>query len=269
MRDAAAIRQLAPHRRIFLQQFRDARRRNRKAGMRPDDLGARIVRKQNQQRFLVAMGVQIEVALNGEVDRLLDPGAGGGLAGEMEFADAAVIAAFVFALDQIEDRRIVEPCLDVGAHPVGPDERHHPEARRFRLDQLMRALVGTAGGEDTGDVVAAEQLQHLVERIERRRLLIVMQVRVEDLDLLLEFLRARRGKAEGAQRDEKQCSAPSPHGRARFESIRYLDESISIRSSPRKRGPRPSLAAPGSRLRGNERMRVVQRRLTTFSASSG
>ena len=54
---------------------------------------------------------------------------------------------------------------------------------RLRVHQLVRALVRAAGGEDAGDAVAAEYLQHLVERIERIGFLVVVQMRVENLKL--------------------------------------------------------------------------------------
>jgi hypothetical protein len=40
--------------------------------MRPDDLGAPVVREQNQERRLVAMGEKIEIARGGKVDDPLD-----------------------------------------------------------------------------------------------------------------------------------------------------------------------------------------------------
>ena len=81
--------------------------------MRPDDPGLRIVPEQEQQRFLVAVRMQPKVALDREVDDLLDLCARRRLAVDVEFADAAIIAALVFRLDQLPDRRIVEPGLDV------------------------------------------------------------------------------------------------------------------------------------------------------------
>ena len=68
-------------------------------------LARAIVGEQVQQRRLVAMAMQIEVALDREIDDLLDQRAGRGVAGDVEFADAAVVAALVFVLDQVEGRR--------------------------------------------------------------------------------------------------------------------------------------------------------------------
>ena len=71
--------------------------------------------EQEQQRFLVAMRVQPQIPLDREIDDPLHLLAGGRLAVDVELADAAVIAALVFGLDQVPDRRIVEPGLDVAA----------------------------------------------------------------------------------------------------------------------------------------------------------
>src|SRR5712671_5912545 len=101
------------------------------------------------------MRMQPKVMLDREVEGLLDPRPRRRLAVDVEFADAAVIAAPVFGLNQLPDRRIVEPGLDVRAGAIGTDERHDPQARRFRVDELMRALVRTAGRQDARDVVAA------------------------------------------------------------------------------------------------------------------
>ena len=61
------------------------------------------MREQDQQRFLVAMGMQPQILLDREIDNLLDLLASGRLAVDVELADAAVIAALVFGLDQIPD----------------------------------------------------------------------------------------------------------------------------------------------------------------------
>ena len=69
--DAAAIGQLAPERGYFSKSSSTRAGGEREAGVRPDDLGARIVAEQVQQRRLVAMAMQIEIALDREVDDCL------------------------------------------------------------------------------------------------------------------------------------------------------------------------------------------------------
>ena len=61
----------------------------------------------------------------------------------------------------------------------GPNERHDPQTRRLGVDELMRSSIRAAGGKNAGDIIAAENLQHLIERIKRVWFLIVMQMRVE------------------------------------------------------------------------------------------
>ncbi len=156
-----------------------------------------VVTEQDEQRRLVAMREQIEIARDREVDDLLDQRALRGVAVDVEFADAAKIAAFVFALDQIVDRGIGRPVLHVVARAIGPDERHHPKPRRLGVDELMGALVGAAVGDDAGDIVAAKDVEHPVERIVRVGLLIVVQVRVED------FERRLRAGAHGREHGEE------------------------------------------------------------------
>ena len=55
----------------------------------------------------------------------------------------------------------------------------------FASGEFVRPLVRTAVGDDADDAVAAEDLAHLIERIEGRGLLVVVQMRVEDFDPLL------------------------------------------------------------------------------------
>ena len=168
--------------------------RGRKTGMRPDDPHLRIVAEQEEQRFLVAMHVEPQILFDREIDNALDLLASSRLAVDVALADAAIIAALVFGLDQVPDRRIVEPGLDVATHAIRPDERHDREPGRLRVDELVRALVRPAGRDDAGDVVAAENLQHLVELVERVRFLIVVQMRVEDFQRRLRQ-RSRRSSA--------------------------------------------------------------------------
>ena len=135
------------------------------------------------QRRFVAMSVQIEIVLDGDIDGRLDQRSRGVVAVDVEFAHTTAVAALVFGLDQLKDRGITEPCLNVGAHAIGPDEWHHPQSRGLGVHQLMGALVRSAGCENAGDAVAPKYFEHLVERIERIGLLVVVQVRVEKLKL--------------------------------------------------------------------------------------
>ena len=163
--------------------------------MGPDDAGARIVAHQDFDGDVVGMGVQIEIVLDREIDGLLHPLVFGGLARDVEFADAAVIAAFEFLLHEVEDEGIAEPGLDVRAHAVGPDEGDDLQAGGLGVHQRMRAGVRTAGGEDAGDAVLPEQRQHLVDAVIGLRLPIVVHMGVEDLDRLVG---ARAGLATNA-----------------------------------------------------------------------
>src|SRR5262249_25025386 len=95
----------------------------------------------NQKRRLVAMGEKIEIASGGEVDDLLDQPRLRGITVNVELADAAEIAAFVFGLDQVVDRGIGRPILHVVARAIGADERHYPKPGSLGVDELMGALV--------------------------------------------------------------------------------------------------------------------------------
>ena len=104
-----------------------------KSRVRPDDPRLRIVGEQEQQRFLVAMRMQPQIARDREIDDAPNP----------------------FA------RR--RPAVDVELalrRAVRPDERHNPEAWRLRIHELLRAVVGAAGRQDAGNVVATENLSY-------------------------------------------------------------------------------------------------------------
>src|SRR6516162_8612504 len=131
----------------------------------------------SQQRRLVAMGEKIEITSGGEVDDPLDQRCLRGITVNVELADAAEIAAFVFGLDQVVDRGIGRPILDVVARAIGADERHHPKAGSLGVDELMGALVRTAVRQDAGDAVAPKNVEYAVERIVRVGLLIVVEMR--------------------------------------------------------------------------------------------
>src|SRR5262245_54392407 len=183
--DAAAVGEFAHQLGICLQQLPHPPCRRRESGMRPDDLGAAIVGEQNQERGLVAMGKKIEITSGGKVDDLLDQRCLRGITVNVELADAAEIAAFVFGLDQVVDRGIGRPVLYVVARAIGADERHHPKPRSLGVDELVGALVRTAVRQDAGDAVAPKNVKHAVEGIIGVRLLIVMEMRVEDFQCRL------------------------------------------------------------------------------------
>jgi hypothetical protein len=65
----------------------------------------------------------------------------------------------------------------------------------------MGALVRTAVCQDAGDVVAAKNIEHAVERIIRVGLLIVVQMGVEDFQRLLRTDRKRCGDNDGCGGD--------------------------------------------------------------------
>ena len=157
---------------------------------------------------VIGMGVQIEVVGDGEIDGLLHPLAFGRLARDVEFADAAVIAAFELVLHEVEDEGIAEPGLDVGAHAIGPDEGDDLQAGWLRIHQRMRAGVGAAGGEDAGDAVFPEQRQHLVDAVIGLRLPIVVHMGVEDFDRLV-----GAGRAGDERQHDQDSDAPRsrPH----------------------------------------------------------
>ena len=150
--------------------------------MCPDDSRVRIVLEQNKQGFFVTVRMQIQVTLDGEVDHLLHPVRLGGFSVDVEFTDAALVAARILILDEIEYRRIVEPGLDVIADAIGPDEWHDPELGPFCIHELLGAFVGPAGCDNAGDAVAAKHLAHLVERVKWPGLQVIVQVRVEDAE---------------------------------------------------------------------------------------
>ena len=129
----------------------------------------------------------------------------------MKFADADIAATRIFALDQLEDCRIVEPGLDVTARAIGPDEGHDFQLGPLCLGQFKRALVRPAVRDDADDAIAAKNLAHLIERVEGRRLLIVVQVSVEYVDPLLRTSRRkthRRSSECGEQNPANSHSGP-------------------------------------------------------------
>jgi hypothetical protein len=75
------------------------------------------------------------------------------------------------------------------------------------------ALVGAAVRQDAGDAIAAEDLEHLVERIVWIWLLIVVQVRVEDFQRRLRIRTGRhpRRRSRYGARNETKCRHDAPH----------------------------------------------------------
>ena len=75
------------------------------------------------------------------------------------------VAAFEFLLHQLENNGIAEPGLDIGAHPIGPDEGHDLQAGRLGVHQHMRSGIRTAGREDAGDAMLFEQREHFIQLV--------------------------------------------------------------------------------------------------------
>src|SRR5215207_4881598 len=91
------------------------------------------------------------------------------------------------------------------------DEWHHPQSRGLGGHQLMGALVRAAGCENAGDAVAPKYFEHLVERIERIGLLVVVQVRVEKLKLSRRLLSLGRGAARPDRHGNDQYLKRASH----------------------------------------------------------
>ena len=138
------------------------------------------------ERGLVAMRVQPQPARDGEVDDALDLARARVLGAEdVEFAYAAPVdAARQLLLDQRVDRGVAEPRAAVGAVAVRADERHHARRPRRRaprrVDERARAVVRARRREDRAHAVLAEQREDARERERLARLVVVVQVRVED-----------------------------------------------------------------------------------------
>src|SRR5215467_1842317 len=160
--------------------------------MRPDHLGLRIEIEQRKQGLLVGVGVEKQIVIDPEVDRLLDPRSARLGAEEVEFADAAVIAPPVLGLDQFVDGRVIEPALHVVQDAIRANERHDPQAWRLGLDQQSRAVIWQAVRQDPGYSIAAENIERLVNRVYRDRVIVIVKVRIEDFYLRLLRERADR-----------------------------------------------------------------------------
>src|SRR5262249_39577384 len=87
-------------------------------------------------------------------------------------------------------------------------------------DELMGAFVRTTIRQDTGDVVAAKNIEHALERIIRIGLLIVVQMRVKDFQRLLRTPR----KMVTAMTAAAVARAIIPDARMANPSIRSADE---------------------------------------------
>jgi hypothetical protein len=204
---------------------------------------------QDQQRRLVAMGEQIKIAIDGKVDDLLDQRRLRGAAIDVEFTDAAEIAAFVFDLDQVVDGGIGRPVLHIVAGTIGPDERHDPKPRRLGVDELMGALVRAAVCHDAGDAVAAKDVENAIQRIIRIGLLVVVQMRVEDLEGRLRTGRNRYCDDQGDDGDDTRDSVRSRHGKP-SSPIRRAAGLILLHFQSSRRPRRAMLPAEGRRRPG-------------------
>ena len=172
------------------------------------------LKREMKQRGLVAVRMKIEIALDRKIDDLLHQRTRRRLPVDVEFADAAIIAAFVFFLDQIGREWIAEPGLDVGAHAIRPNERHDPQPRGLGVHELIGALVGPAGREDARDRVAPENLKDLLKREIRIRLLIPVHVGIEQLKPFLGPHVRRKQRCS-----QSQGSSPNPHRHHRPRSV--------------------------------------------------
>src|SRR5262245_25778172 len=170
---------------MLVEQLRNPSGGDRKSRVSPDDPRLGIVTKQDEQRLLVAMRVEVQISFDGEIHDLFHPCRFRRLSVNMKFSDAAVKATRIFVLDQLEDGRIVEPGLDVAAHAIRSDERDHPQLGPLCIRKLKRPFVWTAVGDDSGYSIAPKYVAYLFKRIKRCRLLVVMQMGVEDFDTLL------------------------------------------------------------------------------------
>src|SRR4029450_816890 len=156
------------------------------------------------------MGKKIKIALGGKVDNPLDQLSLRSLTVNVELADATKIAALVFGLNQIVDRGVGRPILYVVARAIGADERHHPKSGSLGIDELMGTLVRAAIRQDPGDIVAAKNIEHALERIEGIGLLIIVQMRVEDFQRWLR--NTRRGYAHQNERSNEHAHDATRHG---------------------------------------------------------
>ena len=106
---------------------------------------------------------------------------------EVEFADAAIGAGGraprQLRLHHLMDASIAEPAAVVGAVAIQPNERHHRHARRGGLaacrGEASRAVVGAAVGDDRAHAAALHAGEHVGQRMRVLRLVVVVQVGVE------------------------------------------------------------------------------------------
>src|SRR5262245_27620305 len=199
---------------MLAEQFRDAGGRHREACMCPDDPGLGIVTEKDEKRLLVAMRVEVQIFLDGEIHDLLDPFRFCRFSVDMEFSDTAIGAARVLLLDQLKDRRIVEPGLYIVAYAIRPNERHDFQLMPLRVREFMRTLVWPAVGDDADDAVAPKHVANLVERIERLRLLVVVQMGIEDFEPLL---RSGSGQSNRHGSEQGQTSRANLHFRSSLQ----------------------------------------------------
>ena len=135
--------------------------------------------------LVVRVGVQIEIFTTAKSTVFLTISVSADFPEQMEFADAAVIAAFEFVLHEIEDDGVVEPAADVGADAVRPNEGNDLQALRFGIRQRMGAGIQDIQLIGPGHAVLYEQHKHLVQLIERFGFPVVVQMGIEYFDGLV------------------------------------------------------------------------------------
>ena len=112
--------------------------------MRPNDLDARVMRKNRFEGGVVAMRVQPKVARNGDVDNVLHHDTRRvGSAMNVELADATIAAvARKLVVDERCNRRILEPRGAIGIRSIRPQEGNDRDETAGRSP---RKLMGTVG----------------------------------------------------------------------------------------------------------------------------
>src|SRR6266511_1165393 len=202
-RDVVAVRKLTDEVRVLREVAGDRRRRRREARVRPDDANARIVGEQQPERRFVAVRVQPQAPLYGEHDDAAQPRRVRVAPEYVEFADAAPRdRPRELRLDQGVDRRVVEPRLPIRFGAIGPNEWDDAKRRRLRIrggDERARAVVRATRRENRVHAARVQLAQHGRDRQCGGRLVVVMEVRIEDRQSIVGAHRQ-----PDAQRDERR-----------------------------------------------------------------